>query len=92
MLENEKDNIDFAIKNAVEGGEIPAFIETAKNDFITAMEDDLNTADALAAIFTLVREINTAIAEILKQFADELEGTENFTASLNKLIKRTIKN
>ena len=26
------------------------------------MEDDLNTADALAAIFTLVREINTAIA------------------------------
>jgi glutamine synthetase len=36
--------------------------------------------------------LNTAIAEILKQFADELEGAENFTASLNKLIKRTIKN
>ena len=53
---------DFALKNATEGGEVPAFVETAKNDFITAMEDDLNTADALAAIFTLVREINTAIA------------------------------
>ena len=26
------------------------------------MEDDLNTADALAAIFMLVRDINTAIA------------------------------
>ena len=26
------------------------------------MEDDLNTADALAAIFNLVRDINTAIA------------------------------
>ena len=26
------------------------------------MEDDLNTADALAAVFVLVRDINTAIA------------------------------
>ena len=57
-----RNNIDFALGNATDGGEIPAFIETAKNDFITAMEDDLNTADALAAIFTLVREINTVIA------------------------------
>ena len=57
-----RDNIDFALKNAEEGGEIPAFIEERKNEFITAMEDDLNTADALAAIFMLVRDINTAIA------------------------------
>ena len=57
-----RNNIDFALGNANDGGEIPAFVETAKNDFITAMEDDLNTADALAAIFTLVREINTVIA------------------------------
>ncbi len=57
-----RDNIDFALKSAADGGEVPAFIETAKNDFTKAMEDDLNTADALAAIFTLVREINTAIA------------------------------
>ena len=57
-----RDNIDFALKNAPEGGEIPAFIEEHKNEFINAMEDDLNTADALAAIFMLVRDINTAIA------------------------------
>ena len=57
-----RNNIDFALQNANDGGEIHAFIETAKNDFIAAMEDDLNTADALAAIFTLVREINTVIA------------------------------
>jgi len=30
----------------------------ARADFITAMEDDLNTADALAAIFELVRAAN----------------------------------
>ncbi len=57
-----RNNIDFALQNATDGGEVPKFVETAKTDFITAMEDDLNTADALAAIFTLVREINTAIA------------------------------
>lgn len=58
-----RDSIDFALKNAKEGGEIPAFIEQRKQEFITAMDDDLNTADALAAIFSLVREINTVIAD-----------------------------
>ena len=57
-----RDNIDFALKNAADGGEVPAFLEEHKQKFITAMEDDLNTADALAAVFVLVRDINTAIA------------------------------
>ena len=34
--------------------------------------------------------INTAVAEILKQFADELENAENFETSLHDLIKRVI--
>ena len=62
-----RDNIDFALKNAQDGGEVPEFVETRKNEFITAMEDDLNTADALAAIFTLVRDINSAIANGAKK-------------------------
>ena len=57
-----RNNIDFALQNAADGGDIPAFIEECKQEFITAMDDDLNTADALAAVFTLVRDINTAIA------------------------------
>lgn len=35
--------------------------------------------------------INTAVAEILKQFADELETAENFEVSLHDLIRRVIK-
>ena len=58
-----RDNIDFALKNAQDGGEVPEFIEKRKQEFIAAMDDDLNTADALAAIFILVRDINTLIAE-----------------------------
>ncbi len=62
-----RDNIDFALKNAQDGGEIPAFIEEHKADFIAAMEDDLNTADALASIFVLVRDINSTIASGAKK-------------------------
>ncbi len=77
-----RDNIDFALKNAVEGGEVPEFVQMRRNEFIDAMEDDLNTADALAAVFSLVREINTAIQggagkaaiEAFANVFDELTG------------------
>ncbi|HJB60956.1 MAG: glutamine synthetase III [Acutalibacteraceae bacterium] len=35
--------------------------------------------------------LNTILAEELKQFADELEGKEDFNGALNALIKRVIK-
>ena len=77
-----RDNLDFAIKNAVDGGEAPEFLETHRNAFIEAMEDDLNTADALGALFSLVRDINTAIQngagkaslEAMAGLFDELTG------------------
>ncbi len=61
-----RDNLDFAIENAPaekQGGEdeFLAMLEAKKAAFITAMDDDLNTADAVAVIFDLVREINTFI-------------------------------
>ena len=62
-----RDNIDFALKSALPGGEAPDFTEKRKAEFIAAMDDDLNTADALAAIFNLVRDINSLIASGAKQ-------------------------
>lgn len=61
-----RDNLDFAIENApaeMQGGEeeFIAMLDAKKQAFITAMDDDLNTADAVAVIFDLVREINTFI-------------------------------
>ena len=35
--------------------------------------------------------INTAVAESLKQFADRLEGADDFTSALHDLIQQTIK-
>ena len=44
-----------------------------KTDFENAMDDDLNTADAIAAIFELIREINTLCAksDVTKSYAKE---------------------
>ncbi len=59
-----RDNLDFALKNAADGdlsAEVTAMLEKRKEQFITAMSDDLNTADAIAAVFELVRDINTNV-------------------------------
>lgn len=34
--------------------------------------------------------LNTAVAEVLRQFAEELEGAKDFTQALSTLIKRTL--
>ena len=85
-LYNCRDRIDFALSHAEEGGIAPEFVEQRKNEFIEAMEDDLNTADALAAVFTLAKDINMAIdagakkGELMAMAAvfDELTGVLGF--------------
>ncbi len=55
------DNLKFLAESAPEGevdGEIKEAMDSYKAKFIAAMEDDLNTADAIAAIFEAVRYIN----------------------------------
>ena len=62
-----RDNIDFALEKA-SCDECPgdaqaiAALDTHKQRFISAMEDDLNTADAVTAVFELVTDINKAVA------------------------------
>lgn len=79
-----------ALKKAIEtakAGEISEEIkniaQNRKNQFIKAMDDDLNTADGITAVFELVRETNTAILdenitkaslELLRDAFDELTG------------------
>ncbi len=47
----------------------------------------LGSANSISGCNTV---LNTAAAEELKQFADELEGAEDFNAALHDLIKRVI--
>ena len=61
-LYNCRENLAFVLSRAEEGGQTPAFLAERRQEFIDAMEDDLNTADGLAAIFNLARDINTLVA------------------------------
>lgn len=60
-----RESLDFAIKNAKsdidDDEKILKLIASAKDEFIKAMDDDLNTADGIAAVFNLVSTINTEI-------------------------------
>ncbi len=60
-LYNCLDGLEFAIAHAEEGGEKPEFLEKHRTDFINALNDDLNTADGIAAVFSLVKDINILI-------------------------------
>ena len=48
----------------------------------------LGSASSISCANTV---LNTTVAEELKQFADELEGVEDFEGALHDLIKKTIK-
>ena len=75
-MRNAKSNLKHLIANGAEG-EMTAEEKTAvegfasyKEKFCTAMDDDLNTADAISAVFELVTAINTAAkAGATKEYA-----------------------
>ena len=81
-----RDGIDFEIKNAPDDEldeNIKAQFDKRVEQFIKAMDDDLNTADGIAAVFELARDINTlvvgkgvtkATAEYAAKIFDELTG------------------
>lgn len=63
-----RESLDFAVKNAAvdKGDNDEALIEALdarRDQFITAMDDDLNTADGIAALFDLTKDINTKILD-----------------------------
>ena len=65
-LYNCRDNLRFLLENASGSlrGEENAILDTLgkyREEFIAAMDDDLNTADGLAALFGMAREINSHI-------------------------------
>ncbi len=76
-------NLEHISKSAEHGGANEACrekMEALKAKFIAAMEDDLNTADAISVLFEMVRFINTAEklsfedAEFCRSMLKELGG------------------
>lgn len=80
-LYNCRDTLDRAIANAKSGTVTPEaenIFKTRKEQFINAMEDDLNTADAISYIFELVRDLNTMSANAETSKEQLQKGAELF--------------
>lgn len=80
-LYNCRENLDKAIEKAVNGSitaEAEEIFEKRKSQFITAMDDDLNTADGLTAIFELVRDLNKMISDPETSKEQLVKGAELF--------------
>ncbi len=71
---NAKNNLIYLIEHSegslseTEAGQITD-MDKFREKFMTAMDDDLNTADAISAIFELIKEINThSLSNSSKEF------------------------
>lgn len=61
-----RDHMEQLLKGDMEAGndaDFDAKVQKEKEEFMAAMDDDLNTARATGALFTLARDINTFIAK-----------------------------
>lgn len=61
-----RDHMEQLLKSDMEAGndaDFDAEVQKEKEEFMAAMDDDLNTARATGALFTLARDINTFIAK-----------------------------
>ncbi len=83
-----RDTIARVMPTAKDGEASAAVLEdvkTARESFIKAMDDDFNTADAIAAVFELVRKINAALASPDVTKGDVKAYSDEFTALTNVL-------
>ena len=104
-----RDNLDFSLANKIADAptqgeeEFIQKLDERKAQFIAAMDDDLNTADGIAALFDMVRDINIFVElprskealEAAAQLFDELTGVLGLcynrqTASLDAEVETLI--
>lgn len=103
-LYNSKKNLEYLLEkaddkelNEEENGIVDNILKH-KEHFIRGMEDDLNTADAIAAIFELVKYINTNIDEdsnrtVVKEAYDilmELTGVLGILSNEEEILEEEI--
>lgn len=103
-----RNNLDFALKNATDivlenAEEIKKQLDSRREQFIEAMDDDLNTADGISAVFELVKDINVNVidsksAELIKYAIDLFDELTNVlglvynrdTGSLDEEVEKLI--
>ena len=92
---NGKNNLEYLLESKEGGsskadGKMLLEVEAFKDEFVKAMEDDLNTADAITSIFELVRYTNTNFDKTTNQMVlkRSLEILTEITRVLGILSKK----
>lgn len=83
-----RDTVKRAAEQAKSGeitAEARAAFDKHRDAFIAALEDDLNTADAITAVFELVRELNIMAADANTAKEHLLEGAKVFEELIDVL-------
>jgi len=94
-LYNAKNNLEFLFENAA-SGEVDSDIKTRiikrKNEFIEKMDDDFNTANGIAVLFELAKDMNIMIDS--KNSKETIEFALNMFNELSNVlgIVKEIKN
>ena len=86
-----RENLDFTLSKGNFGTDesLKEKAAEAKQKFCTAMDDDLNTPDALAAVFDLVKDINTLSAASSKEALETAAAAfDEITGVLGLLYNR----
>ena len=86
-----RENLDFTLSKGNFGTDesLKEKAAEAKQKFCTAMDDDLNTPDALAAVFDLVKDINTLSASSSKEALETAAAAfDEITGVLGLLYNR----
>ena len=95
-MTNAKSNIKHLFEkgnrniNKKEKAELESF-DKYRQEFIAAMDDDLNTADAISAVFELITAINTAVKDgASKEFAEKSLDTLMELATVLGLLQQDV--
>ncbi len=84
-----RDNLDFAIANAGEGDDsLKAKADARKAQFIAAMDDDLNTANGMTAVFELASDINSAKGQSRESLEYAAEIFDTISTVLGLRLKK----
>ena len=93
-----KDNLKFLLENGEDRAlndaekEFDAKLDECKTKFIAAMDDDLNTADAIAAIFDLIYAANTGLSNESKNAVSVLKKALDMIDELGNVLGLFTKN
>jgi len=86
LLDFESRLAGLTVSEGVAATELPQVAREAVTSFRAAMDNDLNTADALAALFSLVSRVNAALDRVQEVTPSDRDAVRDALASIDRVL------